>query len=196
MRIYSGLVSIIVIAVLFTSESHANLVTNGSFESGLDGWSASRFFDVMGFYGTTDGNSALEFAFGDATGSHITQELSTEIGATYLISLDWKATHPGFQSMAIKVDGITLLDISGGYVGVYNTDLPFTHFDVAFIAISQVTNFGFFDTSPSSFQKDQIIDNVLITAVVPEPSTFAFLSLGMIGLFIRKRRRSMEKLTT
>jgi hypothetical protein len=192
MKIRNIVAMMIVIGVILYSEARANLISNGSFESGLDGWTASRYFDVLGNYGSTDGAYSVEFAFGNAGGSSLSQSVATDAGSTYRIAFDWKATHPGVQSMNVVVDGAIILSITGGYTGPYDTGTPFTHFDGSFVAKGFVTNIGFFDTSPSSFQQDQIMDNVSVTmasTAVPEPSTIALFGLGMAFLFFGLRKR-------
>jgi hypothetical protein len=192
MKIWSTFASILFVGVIFTSEAQATLITNGSFESGLDGWTASRYFDVRGIYGFTDGVNSLEFAYGDANSSNIFQNLNTEVGVTYQFSFDWKMTHPGFQSMNVLVDGANILSVNGGYGGQYNREIPFTHFEGSFVATSLVTSFGFFDTSLSSFQQDQVIDNVIVTTEVPsvpEPLTFVIFGFGSACLLFGLRKR-------
>jgi hypothetical protein len=177
-----------------------NLVANGSFEAGLTEWSINGPYVITGWYGVTDGGTALEFAYGQAGGQTLQQTIATVVGRTYTVSFDWKASHPNTsQTMDFAILGAGAgspslggIAVSGGYSGPFNSGSPFMHFSTTFVADSTTATLRFHDTSRSSFNADQILDNVsMVAAPVPEPETYAMLmaGLGLLGAISRRRAR-------
>ncbi|MDL2354637.1 MAG: carbohydrate binding domain-containing protein [Pseudomonadota bacterium] len=182
-------------ALYATGVQAQNVVVNGSFEGGdASGWSANRVFSATTLYGATDGVWALEFAEGNDTGSELEQKIATVTGTSYAVSFDWKQTHPGVQSMSFFVEGATghfaQLFVTGSYAGPFDPHTPFQHLSTSFVADDTSMKIIFIDTSASSYQADQMLDNVSVAAV-PEPATYAMLGLGLAVLSgVRRRARA------
>lgn len=194
-RISTGV--LLATSLIATAQAN-NLVVNGGFEAGdLSGWTSNRYYDVTDIYGVTEGSKAVEFAEGDYAGSTLEQTITTAVGTAYTVSFDWKATHPdtsqnlnfSIQDAINVVSQLGELKVSGGYTGSFNPSAPYTHFSTTFVANSALTKISFTDTSFSSYQADQMIDNVSVTAV-PEPETYAMLlaGLGVMGAMARRRK--------
>ena len=149
-----------------------NLVANGSFETGdTSGWqmvTAASSVGVISDYGSTQGLYALNFAWQDSGGAVIEQSMNTVAGAVYKIEFDWKASHPTMQNLAISIQGAsgvpTVFRISGIGQTPFSVLNPFQHYSFTFTASDASTVLRFTDESATSFQVNQVIDNVAVTA--------------------------------
>jgi hypothetical protein len=179
-----------VAAILAAGGAHAaaNLITNGSFETGdFTGWTQggnTGFTGVVtsGFDGITaeDGNyfAALGPVGSDGT---LSQTFTDTPGVTYESSF-WLAS-----------DGDTPNDFS--VTGPGTLSLP-TQTDIPAQPFEQF--FGFFtgsglDTITFTFRNDPGylgLDNVSVTSTVPEPAAWAsmILGLGLAGAALRRRK--------
>lgn len=200
---------------LFAVPARADFVTNGSFELGafvdpgnglmslslgstaMTGWtviSAEIIWTentVAIPYGVSASDGVM---FLDLTGYHdnvpyggVEQTITTTIGQSYEMSFDL-GTNPIYgatQSLIATAGGISSLFTvtSSGNFQQYD------HFTLDFVAISNSTQISFVGSSPSGFHIG--LDNVSVvqTSAVPEPSSFALLGLGGIGLVICVYRR-------
>jgi hypothetical protein len=187
-------------ALMVAGSAHAaNLVVNGSFETGdLTGWNVvSGNVPVRADYGATDGIYAAIPGFGNGAPDFVlAQTISTTLGATYTVQFDWAATpNPILQTMLFEVKGVAgnlVSDSSLSQVGAYPTQFnnyAFNHYAFNFVADGTSTTLKFIDTSATSITIDQALDNVSVTSAVPEASTNAMLALGLGALGIAARRR-------
>lgn len=177
-------------ALSLAGAAHASLVTNGGFESGLTGWSC-----VAGSPGTcntgTQGSSPAMFGsayfYGfdnDATPGELSQNLATEAGATYSISLYFSTngrTSPNALTLDVGDLTVDLALIPGSWV----------NFGGTFVASSAVTALDLLFSTVSG-SGTVWIDNVVVervSAAVPEPSGLALLALGLAGLGVTRRSR-------
>lgn len=148
-----------------------NIVKNGSFESGsISDWkliTSSSSVDVNSFYGTSSGKFALMFGYSDDLGAEIEQEIPTIPGAAYLLELDWKASHAKSQKLDVIVESkgreISRLGITGVGETPFNANSPFRHYKSGFVADGTSVRLRFIDRSNSSFQVNQVIDNITVT---------------------------------
>lgn len=184
----------VLLTTLVSGAQAQNLLVNGSFETdGSKGWDMSgNGFSVLSQYGATDGVYAIEFAEGDNGPFQLEQHFTGVAGVRYNVGFDWKTSHPTYQSTEFSIVGaggtLASLTVSGQYAGPFNAASPFQHFATSFVADGTALTIRFVDASPTSFQADQLIDNVSVSAV-PEPASYAmlFAGLGLLGVAARRK---------
>jgi len=169
-----SIAAFLLISTIISSCYAQNLVKNGSFESGdLGGWtlnSPRTSIDINKDYGSTNGMFALNFSYSDSGGADLQQNISTEVGNTYLVEFDWKSSHPKPQKLLFHVVGVSgkLMEstISGVGSSPFEAKSPFKHYSTTFIADGAFAILRFIDSSESSFQVNQVIDNVIVTKCI------------------------------
>jgi hypothetical protein len=163
----------------------ANLVANGSFETGdFSGWtqggdtSFTFVTDAVAGGGPTDGIYHAAFGPTDNYGG-IYQNLATTAGATYFLSFDIAYLGGDPNAFALLWDGIFLIDALDVAAFDYGTVSGYV------TASSSSTELLFAFYSPPSFW---LLDNVSVSAI-PEPASWALMiaGFGMIGAAMRRR---------
>jgi len=200
---FRKLLAICALSATFGKAAGSPLVQNGSFETGdLSGWQVtSGTVLALASYGTTDGNYAAILGYGDSDGPNFTlmQTFATTAGTTYTLSFDWaSAPNPTLQTTEVTVSGGAqpMLTQELAAIGAFPT--PYSHYVYSFVADSSSSTLKFIDTSLSSYQSDQALDNVTLTAEVPEPATYLSLLIGLACLAyftIYRTSRSQAQLT-
>jgi hypothetical protein len=161
-----------------------NLVTNGDFENGFNGWQKSLNSGI--FIGI--GSNGSQVALFELVGSlgFISQTFSTVVGQNYSLSYDLASD--GFQpnQFQVKIGGNTLFDRSN--IG----SQPFTSYNFNFVGTgSDTLQFGG-RNDPGSLS----LDNVVVAAAtpttsVPEPFTIVGTMIGgTAALRLRKKLKA------
>lgn len=164
-----------------------NLLTNGGFENrNFTGWTLAGDTSSTGVACPVGGSpdvaegSCSAYLSTFTTGGSLSQSFATTIGGKYTLSFEGLFNGDIPSSFSVTVNGTTPLSFVNPLTTVYQTFvLPFT-------AVSSSTTLAF------SFRDDpgfEYLDNVSVTAAVPEPTTDAllFAGLGMIGFMSRRR---------
>lgn len=181
-----------------------NLVTNGSFEApavpplsffilnngAVPGWTLNTQLEIRNSAAGT-AQDGVNFAELDAfSNNSISQILSTVQGSTYDLSFYYSNR----TGTSLATNGLSF-DIGTGAVilpalALNNTgNNVWSLFAVSFTAAAASTTLTFTGLGISdSFGTS--LDNVSVTAAVPEPETYALMlaGLGTIGLVARRRR--------
>lgn len=205
-----GLAAVLIAGLSLSTSASADIVTNGSFEQGLTGWTTSGGAGTTPGIGITvittgganstgygdnvpnyDGNQAVFFVDDNANQS-LSQGVLLNGGVTYALSFALFATVSGannpFTFTLTDALGLLITNVNGSAtvpVGAW------TNYSYNFIAPtdgSYTLNFNF--VSGQTPAKDVLLDGVAIAAAVPEPSTWAMMILGFCGLgFLALRRK-------
>jgi hypothetical protein len=196
--------------------SAQNLLTNGSFESGLTGWTVTNGPATVYPVSTVEYN-ALPGAFGeivppdnnasnispdavgmfaayfvdDAATQSISQEFTVVDGGLYNLGLSLYAPLNG----SLNLGDVTLtLSYPGGLEVVplsgFTAQVWFGNTVTRDLAAGVYTFSITFAPQGTDFGKDLLVDRVHVTAV-PEPGTYALFAagLGIMGLVAARRRR-------
>lgn len=172
---------------------HANLVTNGGFETGdFTGWSTFGF-TLPGFDGV-DGNfpQSGSFAafFGEPTApGGISQTLATTAGKFYTISF-WLANEA--DPLGTRIPNSFAFNWNGGAAELTLSNVlgpdGYTHYSFTLLATSALTDLTFaFLSVPAFWDFDTVSVNL-----APEPGSLALVALGggIIAAFKRRRRQA------
>ncbi len=198
--------------------SAANLLSNGSFETGLTDWVTATSGGVLFPPAVISYGSGV--AFGETVSADNAASLSPDLAAAKAVyfvddnnmqSLTHTFTvssagnynvgfsiyapnngfvHPGGASYSLLVDNIAVLSSSVGAapLSASQTWVPLT--GVVNLAAANHT-FAITFTTTGGLSKDIVIDRAYVTSAVPEPTTYGMLAMGLavMGGMVRLRRR-------
>ncbi|MBC7636015.1 MAG: PEP-CTERM sorting domain-containing protein [Acetobacteraceae bacterium] len=174
--------------------ARAALIANGDFETGsLSGWTATGLVAAQAtpYFGFNHGDYGSYFAVLNA-GTNATpngvlsQTISTVAGTNYVLVFDYGANGAGQSVTASAFSGIG--DLLATELVSSNTPAR-QAFLLNFAAISSSTTIKFTDNpTNNTYNADGGIDNVSVTASVPEPGSLALLCLGAAGVVTARRR--------
>lgn len=192
---------------LLTPMAQAAGISNGGFESSsysgpfttvnaggsLGAWNVvSGSVDLINTYWTnSEGHYSLDLN-GTQAGS-IQQSFATVVGQTYTVSFDVAGNANGGGNTKILSMG------AGSYVGALfidttgksNTNMGWTTKSFDFVANSSTSILSFSGFAGNGAY-GVALDNVKVTAAVPEPETYGMLlaGLGLVGLVARRKKQA------
>jgi hypothetical protein len=208
-----GILNVLIAALAVSTSASAAIVNNGSFESGLAGWTqtGSGITPGIGITVLTTGGTnttgygdnvpnyegtQAAFFVDDNAHEDLVQSVSLVGGTSYDLSFALFATASGannpFSFTLANSVGSNVLSLTNGA----STDVPvgvWTSYGYTFTAPadgSYLLNFDF--VSGATAAKDVLLDAVNIAESVPEPSTWAMMILGFFGIGFRRYRRKNQ----
>ena len=196
-----------------TANAATELVVNGSFENNVIASAWAPASSVTGWTSSASGSSAFEIQKGATQGglggfnpvaangvqylelntdrpTSISQSIATTAGGTYALSFAYSGrpdTPGGANSLMNVYWGSTLLTptaLSGNTGGTWQS------FSQNVTALGASTLLRFESVGPVSAPTyGSYLDNVSVTAAVPEPETYAMmlLGLGLLGFVARRK---------
>ena len=190
----------------------ANLIVNGSFEEGafvggtttswngipdggtaVTGWVAgTNGFDwhqAVEFGPAKDGYRMVDLTLGSANGA-ISQTFATVAGHAYELRFAVTAPGPFFGPAALEV---SVGDAAASYSVSRSPTFPLSWETktLGFRATSSATTLVFAGPASGAYW-GPVIDDVSVTAAVPEPETYAMMlaGLGVFGFVARRRKQA------
>lgn len=180
------LAAVAVIGFALGASAHAELVTNGGFETGdFTGYTVASSFAGVD---TGVANSGSFSAYGGQIGSqgHISQSISTVAGSAYDFSFAYFSGGGTPNSFTASFDGTPVFSIVDDIAHAFQT---YTFTGLIASSANTVIDFGI-RNDPSYQRLDDVSVNAS-AAAVPEPETLALLGLGLLG-FAASRRKSAK----
>ncbi len=192
----SRTVLLMVLVLAFSSSvasASINLVINGGFETGVfSGWSPTPAASGSDFgVSITDPHSGSYSAFFDASlddYDSISQSIPTTVGETYTFTF-WLHNDVGNEpnSFIAQWAGTQVLNLSSV------NPFPYTEYSYTETATTSTTMIEFSGTEGTLLGSGGtfFLDDVSVTASIPEPSTLSIWSLlgacGWLGMGVRRR---------
>ncbi|MBU0621658.1 MAG: PEP-CTERM sorting domain-containing protein [Gammaproteobacteria bacterium] len=181
----------VVLAALFAGSTNAaELITNGGFEDGMNGWSctgADLCTSTNQWYPVHSGSFNM-LGFDNLGYATLSQSISTTIGSSYDFSFFSAATQ-----LAGNVLGYSFSDYAHAvFVPTTTSWLQTTD---SFIANAGITNIQFYfatDPGTGTWRIDDVSVQDGVMTPVPEPETYAMLLVGLALLGFTTRRRGND----
>ncbi len=182
--------------VLAAPVAAQNLVVDGGFEDGLNGWTQVGNYTTDFNYVTCPGDISCAMQAGNYPSqglAGVSQHLATGAGGQYQITLDWMDTSSNDsngQEFDILWNGGLVGQIKGeDFLGVY-TPLSFSVTGIGndLLSILGISNSGY-----NRFDNVSVVETVAPppgSGAVPEPASWALMlgGFGLIGGVLRTRR--------
>lgn len=185
------------------AHASSELIVNGGFESaanafsgnfvtlgsGLDGWTinAGTVDLIHSYWQPAGGSYSLDLNGGSA--GTISQSFATTVGGTYNVSFSLAGNHDGGGDKTITVGVTDPHSFSFALAGSSRSAMGWQTESFSFVATSALSTLTFAG-NPANTYYGAALDNVSVTAAVPEPETYAMLlaGLGLVGAIARRRR--------
>jgi hypothetical protein len=142
-----------------------NLLSNGGFENGLAGWTASGNLAVEDSVPVAQGSNALVFESTAGPTGIVSQTFNASPGAAYLLTYDYAATGTGINESL----GVSVVDTNGDQAiatQVFANSIANSYhtFSALFIATTSSMTVTFQDQSITSAARDGLLDNIQIVS--------------------------------
>lgn len=180
----------------FVNGSFENGINPGSFttvgggnSSSITGWTVTgNSVDYIGSYWTAQDSSRSIDLNGNGQGG-IQQTFDTAAGIIYNVSF-WLAGNPDgapvTKTVLVGATGAASASYSFDFTGFNKSNMGWKNYTYSFLATGPSTTLSFASQDATAY--GGALDNVSVSAVVPEPATWAMMLLGF-GLVAGAMRR-------
>ncbi len=192
MNIYKRISIVVAFSSCLAGAANANdIVQNGSFSTGLTGWT-SQGFGVN--YSNVSGPMAATGCVGswciDQNGAYISQVLTTTIGQTYNLTFSLTNNGGPVNEVAVHWGDSQVFDLKNwAATQDHSTDTIFNDYAVTGLVATGTSITLRFNGRQDPYGMG--IDNIsVVAAPVPEPETYAMLlaGLGLIGTVVNRSK--------
>lgn len=185
------------VAALSLSAASANAATNLGFESGLSGWTLNGNGGSSGSYGSFTAAEGSKLGYVEAgwagVYSTLTQIFTLAAGQTITGSVGFQSNDylPYNDDAYLAINGLHLFDSSVAQVGSNGASGWKTFSYTAAAAGNYALTLGVRNVGDSQSASGAVLDNVSLSAAVPEPATWAMMLMGFAatGVLLRSNRR-------
>jgi len=167
--------------------SAGNIVSNGTFESGLSGWSETEWYGGTDHWAANGTAHTGSFSASIAGNGTITQSFTPHTTDYIIETSFWvKQADPTYPNIVI----VHYLDGSFSSESIFNADTNWTKHSLTLDSGKKISGISFSGNQGPLGEADPrfYVDDVIVD-LVPEPTSMAALGLGAVALLRRRTRK-------
>ena len=179
------------VLALAANTAFAGVITNGNFDSGLNGWTSNGNVTLVNNGGAA---ARLTAGLGAETYTTLLQSISLNAGDTLTGQAQFFGADylPYNDNAYVKLSGNDLFYSSIANVGAYGTSALTSFSFTALVSGTYFLSAGVANSIDNVGSSTLEVRNFAVTNAVPEPASLALFGLALAG-FVAARRRKLGK---